>query len=226
MLTAEKVKEMARALGADLVGIASAERFVDAPKGYHPRDVLAGCRSVVVIACRFNPATLAASSVSPYWVTRNYCADKMNRMAPALAQAMMDEGAVAVPIGSNYPDDFDTPTGRYRGTISHKHAAVLAGLGRIGRNTLFVNERLGNMVWLASVLTEAELKPDPLADYEACIPGCHRCVDACPVHALDGELMEQKACSAHAFGARDGGEYRIHCYECRKVCPNRNGIRK
>lgn len=225
MLTAETVKEMARALGADLVGIAPAERFGAAPQGYHPRDVLPGCQSVVVVACRFNPATLDAASVSPYFVTRNYLADRMNRMAPQLAQAMTDEGAASVPIASNYPDDYDNRTGRYRGTISLKHAAELAGLGRIGRNTLLTNDRFGNMLWLAAVLTGAELEPDPIAAYEACIAGCHRCVQACAAHALDGDALDQKACLNYAFGARDGGEYRIHCYECRKVCPNRTGIR-
>ncbi len=224
MLTAETVKTMARELGADLVGIAPVERFTAAPQGYHPRDVLPGCRSVVVLACHFNPATLDAASTSPYWVTRNYCADRMNHMAPALAQAMMEGGAVSLPIASNYPDNWDERTERYRGTISLKHAGELAGLGHIGRNTLLVNDRLGNMMWLSAVLTEAELTPDPLADYQACIPGCRRCVDACPVHALDGELIDQLACHGHAFGTRGKNEYRIHCYACRKVCPNRTGL--
>jgi epoxyqueuosine reductase len=225
MLNSEKVKEIARSLGADLCGIAPVERFGNAPQGYHPLDVMPSCRSVIVIACRFNASTLTASSPSPYTVTRNFCAAKMNHMSVMLADALEAEGAPTLPIGSNYPDDFDARTGRYRGTISHKHAAELAGLGKIGKNTLLVNNQYGNMLWLSSVLTEAELTPDPLADYTACIPSCRLCLDICPVSALDGTTIDQIACRSHAFGERDGGEWRILCYECRKVCPNRLGIK-
>ena len=35
-----KVKEIIKILGADLCGIASLDRFADAPEGYHPTDVL------------------------------------------------------------------------------------------------------------------------------------------------------------------------------------------
>lgn len=35
-----EVKQLAYELGADLCGIASIDRFDDAPKGYHPLDVL------------------------------------------------------------------------------------------------------------------------------------------------------------------------------------------
>ena len=43
MLDSKSIKEMAFALGADLCGIASIDRFDNAPKGYHPLDVLPTC---------------------------------------------------------------------------------------------------------------------------------------------------------------------------------------
>ena len=36
MITNKEVKEIAYSLGADLCGIASVERFKDAPTGFHP----------------------------------------------------------------------------------------------------------------------------------------------------------------------------------------------
>jgi len=50
-----------------------------------------------------------------------------------------------------------------------KHAAVRAGLGRMGKNTLLVNDRLGNMLWLGAILIDQELAEDALANYDACI---------------------------------------------------------
>lgn len=55
----EQVKKIMFSLGADLCGIASIDRFADAPKGYHPLDVLPTCKSVISFACRFPAGTLA-----------------------------------------------------------------------------------------------------------------------------------------------------------------------
>ncbi len=56
--------------------------------------------------------------------------------------------------------------------------------------------------------------------------GCLMCLDSCPVKALDGITINQKACREYAFGSRNGGEWKIHCFACRKVCPRKLGIRK
>lgn len=42
-----KVKEIMKSLGADLCGIASIDRFANAPEGYHPLDVFPLCKSVI-----------------------------------------------------------------------------------------------------------------------------------------------------------------------------------
>lgn len=226
MVDSTWVKNVAEALGAELCNIASASAFGSAPEGFGPRDVLPSCRSVIVLARRFNPTTMNAKSTSPYTVTRNDISATMNHLAVGLADAIAWEGYDAAPIGSIGPDEYDARTGRYRGTISLKHAAELAGMGRIGKNTLLVNDRFGNMIWLSAVLTSAEFEPDPPASYETCIPGCRLCLDNCPVNALDGVSINQKACLEHAFGAKNGGEWKIHCFKCRQICPNCLGIRK
>ncbi len=53
MIPETRIKELALREGAGLVGIASVEAINQlAPKGHRPDDVLAGARSVVVIAGR------------------------------------------------------------------------------------------------------------------------------------------------------------------------------
>ena len=47
-INSKKVKEIMKSLGADLCGIASIERFSEAPEGYHPRDVMPQCKSICV----------------------------------------------------------------------------------------------------------------------------------------------------------------------------------
>lgn len=46
-MTNSEIKELCRSLGAELLGIASVERFVNAPKGHHPADVMPTAKSVI-----------------------------------------------------------------------------------------------------------------------------------------------------------------------------------
>lgn len=223
-LSSASVKKVAAGMGADLCGIAPVERFGNAPKGFGPTDVLPGGRSVIVVALRFSLSTLEARSTIPYTVVRNDLSKEIDRLTVRLALELESCGATAVPVGAIGPDEFDAATNKYRGIISLKHAAELAGLGKIGKNTLLINDRYGNMIWLGAVITTATLDADPLAAYEGCVDGCSLCLDSCPVNALDGVSMDQRRCWEHAFGPHEGGEWRIKCYTCRKICPHCKGI--
>jgi len=94
--------------------------------------------------------------------------------------------------------------------------AQAAGIGAIGRNTLLITPEYGSSVWLGGVLTEMEISPNPLL--EPVCRRCNKCVSACPVGALDGELMDQSACHNYAFGQMDGN-FTISCHVCRDICP-------
>ena len=223
-LQAKDVKALAQGLGADLCGIASADRFGEAPAAAHPRTTLPSCRSVIVVARRFLHGTAGAGSTIPYTIVRNQLSGILDRLTFDLACELERLGFVGLPTGAIGPTNRDPETGRILGLISLKHAAELAGLGRIGRNTLLVNQRFGNMLWLGAVLTDAELEPDPPARYRTCPTSCSICLRTCPVQALDGPLMDQAACWNHAFGTHQGGEWRIKCNACRVACPNAMGL--
>ncbi len=67
----------------------------------------------------------------------------------------------------------------YTPTFSHRYAAVAAGLGRLGWSGNLVTKEYGALVLLGSVVTEAELEPDPQLEENPCL-GCRRCVSVCP----------------------------------------------
>ncbi len=214
----KEVKERLYNLGADLCGIASIDRFGEAPKGFHPKDVLPACKSVIVFANRFVAGTLACNTTVPYTVVRNILSDKMDKIAVQFCVDMEKMGIIAVPTGTIGPTEFDKSTQRYRNIVSAKHCAQLAGLGVIGKNTLLITPKFGNMVWLSVILTELELKADKLIEDSFC-NDCNLCVNACPVQAL-GELeMKQLACHEYAFGGENGGDWKIKCHRCRDICP-------
>lgn len=223
MMDSDAVKELMKSLGADLCGIASIERFADAPKGYHPIDIFPECKSVISFAVRFPVATLRCNSPIPYTLVRNTITPKMNTMALDFCIEMEKRGVLCVPIPTN-ESQWDSNTERWRSIISQKHAAQAAGLGTIGRNSLLITPEYGSMVWLGAVLCELELQPDELKE-DIC-DNCNLCVESCPVNALADIEMNQQACWDYAFGDDEETQvWRISCHRCRDICPHNLGNR-
>lgn len=214
-MTSSEIKALLLSKGADLCGIATIDRFAEAPKGFHPTDVLPSCKSVISFGCRFPAGVLACANSIPYTLVRNTITPKMDRIAMECCLELEKQGILAVPIPTN-DSRFDENTGRFRSIVSQKHAAQAAGLGTIGRHSLLITPEFGSMVWLGCVLTEAELEPDPMK--EPICDNCGLCVQSCPVNALENREMAQQMCWNHAFGDKDG-TWQIHCHRCRDICP-------
>jgi epoxyqueuosine reductase len=226
IISADEIKLRVRELGADLCGIASVERFADAPAGFHPTDVSKDCKSVIAIASRFPVSTLTTSSPAAYTFVRHRLVDKLDSITFQLSSELESLGSCAIPVPSSDPYDYwDESRKHGQGIISLKHAAVRAGLGQIGKNTLLLNDQLGNMLWLGAVLTDQELEPDLLAAYEACIPSCRICLDSCPAKALDGVTIKQQNCRSISGKSTEGGGFVYSCNLCRKICPQHQGIK-
>lgn len=224
-INAGEIKCRAKDLGTDLCGIASVERFADAPAGFHPADVIRGCKSVIVIALRFPASALSASSQAAYTFVRNKLMDKMDVITCQMAAELELLGSCAVPVPSSDPYDYWDDSRRHgQGIISLKHAAVRAGLGKMGKNTLLVNDQFGNMLWLGAILVDKELEADPLAVYQTCTPDCRLCLDFCPVNALDGTTIVQSKCRSISAKSTPGGGGVYACNLCRKLCPQHAGL--
>jgi epoxyqueuosine reductase len=217
-----EVKKRLYSLGADMCGIASIDRFGDAPEGFHPKDVLPACKSVIVFANRFLAGSLYCNTTIPYTIVRNILSDRMDKIAVQFCTDLEKEGIIAIPTGTNGPTEFDNNTDRYRNIVSAKHCAQLAGLGVIGKNTLLITPEFGNMVWLSVILTELELEADKMIENSFC-NNCDLCVGICPVQALGQPEMKQMTCWEYAFGGENGGDWKIKCYRCRDICPHRYG---
>jgi len=209
-----EVKTLAKEQGAHLVGIASVDRFAEAPKGHHPTDLVPGAKSVVSIAHRYFQTVLDSdkfrmeSDLIPedqVWEVQqtvfrfmyNTANMRLQMIASQIAAFLEDQGYASLPL----------PAGGYQvGTLghrniaffSHRHAAVLAGLGEFGLNNLLLTPKYGPRVRLNSMITTAELTPDPLCDGPICLgkDACGLCLKArdCfgEIHELEmaGKKME------------------------------------
>lgn len=213
----KEVKDIMYSLGADLCGVASIERFEDAPKGFHPLDVFPRCKSVIAFAVRFPVGALLCNTPVPYTRIRNSLTPKMDAIALDFCIELEKRGIVSVPIPTN-ESIWDENTNRWRSIVSQKHAAQAAGVGTIGRHSLLITPQFGSMVWLGCILCDAEIEPDEMLE-NVCVR-CNKCVQACPVNALENEEIDQQKCWDNAFGDDEKLQaWVISCHSCRDACP-------
>jgi epoxyqueuosine reductase QueG len=212
-LSASDVKAKARALGADLVGIARGA-VLDAhppdparpqtPGRITPED----SRSVIVLARRLLAGTnrlRGADDRHKQYSTELVLSD-LEEIELKLVYFLEEHGHPSITVP---PAHFDArhydPKGDTRGPLSLAHAAVEAGLGTLGLNLMLLTPEFGPRVMLGAVLTGADLEPDrPLA--HALCPGesCGRCLLACPADAILQWGLDKGRCaplaSPYGFG--------------------------
>lgn len=215
----DKIKGLLMGLEMNICGIANIERFVNAPSGFHPKDILSDAKSVIVFGKQFSKGVFEAKTNVPYTLLSMKLSQRIDDAATSLSIKIEDEGFAAVPVPSSEPYEYwDSEKRHGKGILSLKHAAVLAGLGCLGKNTLLINRNFGNRLWLGAVISNIELKQGEM-DQNLCPDSCHICIESCPQAALDGISIDQKKCREKCFSSTEGGGWIYACNICRKVCP-------
>jgi len=194
----DEFKEALYKLGADLVGIASIDRFDEVSLERHPKAIFPETRFVVVLGRRITQGTLRGveegTQFNSYWLY-GYSWLEDNFLAYVTYEAVAfleDRGweAVSLPslpseippmglsvrAGSPPPNVF----------LDLEEAAVRTGLGEIGYCGILLTPEFGPLQRLQAILTDAELKPDPVSQSTIC-DGCGICAKHCPLGAFTGE---------------------------------------
>ena len=221
------IKSLVLASGADLCGIAPASRFEGAPAGFRPTDIYAACRTVLVFAKALPHSTLDASSCVPYTYLSELVTHEVETITLEVCRRLEKLGMAAVLVPTDVPyEHWEPERARGMGILSMRHAAMLAGLGVLGKNTLLINPTYGNMIQIGAILLDAELEGDRIIEdrEKLCPKECRRCIDSCPQKALDGNTVDQKLCRPLSQFKSTKGYTLKKCNICRKVCPRHLGI--
>lgn len=209
---------LAKEYGADLVG------FCDL--GYAPIQSLSNARYALSIAVKLSDGILKTIENAPSFVyfqhyrTANALLDTI---AFKLSRRIEENGYLAIPIAASQSLGKNNP---YCGILPHKTAAVLSGLGFVGKSGLFLSEKYGSKVRLATILTDMPLQSE-LPIIENGCKDCKLCMQACPAGAIYGELpktngernYDAEKCSKYMKEHfQDVGRGSV-CGICIKVCP-------
>jgi epoxyqueuosine reductase len=236
------LKHWAHELGFDLAGIAAAtpadtfDHFRDwLDHGYagemtylhrhaeahrRPSSILPEVRSVVMLGMNYKPAEEpvdAPGKVARYARGLDYHDVLRQRLNQLLARLQAE-----------------VPGCRGRGVVDtapllERDFARRAGLGWFGKNTMLLNQRLGSYFFLAALLLDLELTPDPPQQTSHC-GTCTACLDACPTQAFVGPgVLDARRCLSYLTIELKGpvprelraglGDWVFGCDICQEVCP-------
>ncbi len=202
-LTAQ-VKALARNLGSEMTGVASVDRFAQAPLLHSPQGIMPTAQSVVVFGVSWLDAAMELNEkeLSEYFYNvGDVCEQETNMNARLYTIALKTAKFLEA---SGYESIVFPPTNYWRWRpyksveepmappIAHRYAAVAAGLGEIGWHESFISPTHGPWVRLNSIITEAPLIADPLYAGPALCDKCMRCVKACPYDRFRKEVRGTK----------------------------------
>lgn len=236
MLDSSEVRQAALDVGFDDCGIARADALSEeefplehwlaegrhgemqymernADKRCDPRLLLPGAQSVICVVSAYPPPSGAdGGGIAAYARHRDYHAT-IKAMLHRLQQRLGIDGKLCC----------DTVP------ISDKLWAARAGLGWIGRHSLLITPRWGTWVNLGEIVTA-----EPCSSYTHAptmralhCGNCHRCMDACPNHALD-TFFDATRCTAYYTThhprpmppSLNPHGYTLGCDLCQLACPH------
>ena len=111
-----------------------------------------------------------------------------------------------------------------RGHLSHRMAAMLSGLGWIGKSALLITPEYFARVRLVTVLTDLPLPESANLPENGC-GDCRKCIEICPVKAIrdDAHDIRREICLKYLDSLINKGIVQEHiCGLCVKVCRGGN----
>jgi epoxyqueuosine reductase len=210
-----------------LIGVASIERWTIPlfepwiPEQFYPQYIFPQTKSVIVLGL---PVSLPVIETTPsiyyheLYRTINILLDQYGYR---LSIFLNMKGYPSVFVPRDGYGDISVLIENPVAFFSHKHAALLAGLGRFGINNTLLTKEFGPRVRFTSIFTAADIPSNPLLEEELCIR-CMSCAQSCPVGAIDEadypeRIINKEKCARYSEKLRS--RFISPCGVCIKVCP-------
>jgi len=216
------VKNLAKHLGAKLVGVGPADpliMYTNNRTSWRGRGLVEGEEQgyppyAVVMATEMNYDHMISAPHTPVVAETGNQYANGSYISTVLAHWFGNMGYTGIAEHTGHYDAVMPPL------------AVQAGLGEIGRNGFLITPTLGSRVRLSAVFTDMPLvmdEPIDIAVEEFCI-NCVKCADTCPSKSIpDGEKVEHNGFMKWKLVAETCSEYwnqvGTDCAICMVFCP-------
>ena len=202
--------------------------------GFCKVDDYPGMKTAISLVIRLSDAVVDEITDKPtfsyfhHYRTVNFFIDQCQL---SIGMELQKRGYRYMPVGASQSIPVIS---QYSGLYSHKKAAVLSGLGTVGKNDLFLHKDFGPRVRLGTILTDAPIEEltktvvHVLPSNEKC-KTCTACVNACPAKAINDACFDSKNPDRKLVDAEKCSKYMKNnfqkigrgsvCGVCMKVCP-------
>lgn len=195
-LTSQMIKDKAKEMGVECIGIGNIERFKDAPVLMSPLSYFPEAKSVIALAMPIPRGSYRGIEEGTHW--HNYTFYSYNRLNTLfrpkktyeLGCFIEDHGWEAV---AHYPavaeaNNLGKPMApdKLPPNISCSVRIIAAGcgMGEVGYSKVFLTKKYGPRVRIGLIFTDCELEPDPIMDTGEICLHCGACVKECPGNAI------------------------------------------
>lgn len=209
----------------------------NAEKRVEPQKVLAGAKSVIVLAVSYtkNDECQMTNGAAPSTVHSSFGIRHSNGVVARYAlfddyHDILAERLKQLTEFVNQLGGAETRSLWYvdTGPLLERDLAQRAGLGFVGKHTNLISRKLGNWIFLSEIITTLELEPD--APEKNRCGTCTRCMTACPTNAIPAPFqLDARKCISYLTielkGAipiefRNAIGNRIYgCDDCLAACP-------
>ena len=249
MLTAEIVKQRAKELGADLVGIGDIALFAGTDPQRDPRMILPKAKCVIGAAFRVPRGLYELMEAKAQYY--NYLCMGVKYPDEELAEifllklaALIENEGYDACVQRNVsnlkvkgdktqnPELMDTYELQYAEAVEpgkpapdvimdFGQAAAVCGIGAKGMNGHTISPKFGPFVRFVFIVTDAPLECDAPMTKSLC-DNCGKCAAACPGHAIDANGTDSWQCSVYYRGAHRSNPFMTD--DCLKDEPDREAI--
>lgn len=223
------LKQYALANGIDLIGITSADPFIiqnEKETVANPKDLLSDARAIVITGfyMKENDNNIATEPVEPRGRFNAYNVNVFTPMEEyhrrVIKEFLGGEGYIVKSDKHN--------------KIPYKIAAVRAGLGKYGKNSVVITKKYGAFVMFAAQVTNAPLDYEELPVDKTDCDECEICINSCPTRAIYAPFkFKRNLCitdwlwgSFIPIKLREKQKNRIFgCGECVRACPKNKKLK-
>jgi ferredoxin len=220
----QRIKEVARIYGADLVGVTKLDQrwvyshYFERATGKYGR-LTVPFQYAIVMGVAMDAKMINESPGYEASATTALGYSRMAELSSSLAAYIRALGYPATPHGND--------------TAQSVPLAIDAGLGEHGRHGLLITPEYGTRQRLCKVFTNLPLAPDKPIDFgiQSFCETCHSCASACPVNAI---MMGDRTTEITSISNRKGllrwpvdtarcllfwKENGVECSNCVAACP-------
>ena len=224
-----RLKQYALSNGIDLIGITSAQPFI-VQRGkepyINPKDIMEDASAIIVTGFYINESSKSKSfsSIEPRgrynaYDVKAYIPMEMHHIK-TIGDFLKNEG-FSIKTNENH-------------RIPEKMAAVRAGLGKYGKNSVVITKEFGSFIMFVTMVTNAPLEFEDHSMFETDCGNCSICIKSCPTGAIYSPFkVNRNLCiTAWLWGdfvpvhLREFQENRLFgCGECVKACPKNKKLK-